>query len=51
MAASVDDFVEILDVESGVDLVKLKEAARHGIPSPVKIYCLTAFNEGLVSSR
>ena len=37
MAASVEDFVEILDVESGVDLPKLREAARHGIPEPVYI--------------
>lgn len=37
MAASIEEFQELLDheVQQQVDLVKLRDSARHGIPVPL----------------
>jgi hypothetical protein len=35
MASSLEEFQEILDAESLVDISRLREAARHGIPEEV----------------
>ena len=36
MSSAVDDFVDVLEHESEVDLVRLADMAQHGVPSAGK---------------